>query len=181
MGIAGTGTVHQNRLHRVPIIDKKEVEKKVVPRGFSQTVFRNDQVKTCTITYTICLYIPICLYFLIYLFFYNMYLPTYLPGYLPYFLPTFLWFHRSWLHGKITRPSTWRATSMGQPTGWPARDSAGKRGLPSRYNIFEKINLTCSVYTSGIWLFAYNNFLTGSHPWDGYRVQLQHGRRGLAG
>jgi hypothetical protein len=117
MGIAGTGTVRQNRLHRVPIIDKKEVEKKVVPRGFSQTVFRNDQVKTCTITYTICLYIPICLYFLIYLFFYNMYLPTYLPGYLPYYLPTFLWFHRSWLHGKITRPSTWRATSMGQPTG----------------------------------------------------------------
>jgi hypothetical protein len=44
MGIAGTGTVRQNRLHRVPIISKKEVEKKTVDRGFTQTVYRNDQV-----------------------------------------------------------------------------------------------------------------------------------------
>jgi DNA excision repair protein ERCC-6 len=44
MGIAGTGTVRQNRLHRIPIMGKKEVEKKTVARGFSQTVYRNDQV-----------------------------------------------------------------------------------------------------------------------------------------
>ncbi len=35
MGIARTGTICQNCLYRVPIINKKEVEKKVVPWGFS--------------------------------------------------------------------------------------------------------------------------------------------------
>jgi len=44
MGIAGTGTVRQNRLNKVPIIKKKELEKKKTSRGSSHTVFRNDQV-----------------------------------------------------------------------------------------------------------------------------------------
>lgn len=43
-GIALTGTVRQNRLHKVPIIQKKELEKKSVERGYFQTVYRSDQV-----------------------------------------------------------------------------------------------------------------------------------------
>jgi hypothetical protein len=33
MEIAGTGTVRQNRLHRLPIASKKDLEKKTTPRG----------------------------------------------------------------------------------------------------------------------------------------------------
>jgi len=43
-GIGLTGTVRANRLHKVPIIQKKEMEKKTVLRGHSQTLFRADQV-----------------------------------------------------------------------------------------------------------------------------------------
>ena len=42
--IAGTGTVRQNRLHRVDIISKKDMEKKTVERGTSHLVYRKDQV-----------------------------------------------------------------------------------------------------------------------------------------
>jgi hypothetical protein len=44
MRIAGTGTVRQNRLNRVPVVTKKELEKKAVSRGHSDVVYRNDQV-----------------------------------------------------------------------------------------------------------------------------------------
>ena len=44
MGIAGTGTVRQNRLHKVPIASKKDVLKKSVNRGFQETLYKNDQV-----------------------------------------------------------------------------------------------------------------------------------------
>lgn len=44
MGIGGTGTVRQNRLHKVPIIKKKELESKTVARGTSETVFQQDVV-----------------------------------------------------------------------------------------------------------------------------------------
>ena len=43
-GLGGTGTVRQNRLNRVPIVKKKELEKKTVARGTFQTVFNKDQV-----------------------------------------------------------------------------------------------------------------------------------------
>lgn len=45
-GMAGTGTMRQNRLHKVPIMAKKEVEKKTIIRGFSQAIFKADQVLT---------------------------------------------------------------------------------------------------------------------------------------
>lgn len=42
MGIGGTGTVRQNRLGKVPIPSKQDIEKKTVLRGFSTQVFNND-------------------------------------------------------------------------------------------------------------------------------------------
>ena len=47
MGIAGTGTVRQNRLGRVPIVTKKEMLKKTVERGFQKTIYRGDQTLVC--------------------------------------------------------------------------------------------------------------------------------------
>lgn len=44
MGIAGTGTVRQNRLNRIPIIKKKEMEKKTIPRGQMEAIYQADQV-----------------------------------------------------------------------------------------------------------------------------------------
>lgn len=41
-GIGGTGTVRQNRLHKVPIINKKEMEKK--ERGHADVVYKGDTV-----------------------------------------------------------------------------------------------------------------------------------------
>ena len=46
MGIAGTGTVRQNRLNKVPIKTKKELEKKTVQKGFCTSVYNTDQVLT---------------------------------------------------------------------------------------------------------------------------------------
>ena len=43
-GIAGTGTVRQNRLHKVPIASKKDVLKKAVVRGYQETRYKGDQV-----------------------------------------------------------------------------------------------------------------------------------------
>jgi hypothetical protein len=43
MQIGGTGTVRQNRLNRVPIIAKKDLEKKDVPRGTSDRLHKGDQ------------------------------------------------------------------------------------------------------------------------------------------
>lgn len=42
--IAGTGTVRKNKLNKVPIISKDDLEKKSVERGFSDVAYRNDQV-----------------------------------------------------------------------------------------------------------------------------------------
>lgn len=47
MGIAGTGTVRQNRLHKVPIVDKKEMSKKTVERGAQKVVYNEDQILVC--------------------------------------------------------------------------------------------------------------------------------------
>ena len=44
LSIAGTGTVRQNRLHGIPIVDKKELEKKTIPRGTTDLLYRDDQV-----------------------------------------------------------------------------------------------------------------------------------------
>jgi hypothetical protein len=44
MRIAGTGTVRQNRLHRIPVVSKKDLEKKAVPRGHSDVLYKHDQV-----------------------------------------------------------------------------------------------------------------------------------------
>jgi len=44
MGVAGTGTVRQNRLNKVAINTKKELMKKTIPRGHLEAVFREDQV-----------------------------------------------------------------------------------------------------------------------------------------
>lgn len=44
MGIGLTGTVRQNRLNKVPIVQKKALEKKTVARGTYKAVFCNDQV-----------------------------------------------------------------------------------------------------------------------------------------
>ena len=43
-GLGGTGTVRQNRLNRVPIVKKKDLEKKTVERGTTQAIFNEDQV-----------------------------------------------------------------------------------------------------------------------------------------
>lgn len=47
MGIAGTGTVRQNRLHKVPIATKKDILKKDVPRGYQENIFNGDQILVC--------------------------------------------------------------------------------------------------------------------------------------
>jgi hypothetical protein len=44
MGIAGTGTVRQNRLFKVPIPTKKELEHKKIEKGFCTAVYNSDQV-----------------------------------------------------------------------------------------------------------------------------------------
>jgi hypothetical protein len=44
MGVAGTGTVRQNRLQKVPIPSKKDMLKKTVERGYQETLFKGDQV-----------------------------------------------------------------------------------------------------------------------------------------
>lgn len=43
-GIGGTGTVRQNRLNKVPIMPKKELEKKGIERGHSDVVYKDDTV-----------------------------------------------------------------------------------------------------------------------------------------
>ena len=43
-GLGGTGTVRQNRLGKVPIIEKKGLEKKSVSRGTCGVVFKEDVV-----------------------------------------------------------------------------------------------------------------------------------------
>ena len=43
-GIGGTGTVRQNRLNKVPIINKKEMEKKEIVRGHSDVAYKDDTV-----------------------------------------------------------------------------------------------------------------------------------------
>jgi DNA excision repair protein ERCC-6 len=42
--IGGTGTVRQNKLNKVPIKGKKELEKKAVPRGTADVLYQADQV-----------------------------------------------------------------------------------------------------------------------------------------
>ena len=42
--IGGTGTVRQNRLNKVDIITKKDLEKKSVDRGMSHVLYKDDQV-----------------------------------------------------------------------------------------------------------------------------------------
>ena len=42
MYILGTGTVRQNRLNKVPIKDKKAMDKKSIERGFTDTAYLDD-------------------------------------------------------------------------------------------------------------------------------------------
>jgi hypothetical protein len=42
MKLAGTGTVRQNRLNRVPVKNKSDLEKKNVPRGTMDVVYKDD-------------------------------------------------------------------------------------------------------------------------------------------
>ena len=44
LGIGGTGTLRQNRLFRVPIATKKNVEKNSVERGYNEAMYHEDQV-----------------------------------------------------------------------------------------------------------------------------------------
>lgn len=44
MGLAGTGTVRQNRLNKIPIITRKVMDKKSVERGFSKAIYKEDLV-----------------------------------------------------------------------------------------------------------------------------------------
>ena len=44
LGIAGTGTVRANRMFRVPLTTKKDMDKKEIPRGTIEAVYRSDQV-----------------------------------------------------------------------------------------------------------------------------------------
>ena len=44
MGIGCTGTVRQNRLHRVPITKKKDLEKREVARGTFSSTYKNDTI-----------------------------------------------------------------------------------------------------------------------------------------
>jgi hypothetical protein len=44
MGIGLTGTIRQNRLHRVPLTKKKDLEKRDVARGTMSAVFKNDMI-----------------------------------------------------------------------------------------------------------------------------------------
>ena len=44
MELAGTGTVRQNRLNKVPVKKKATLEKKNIPRGTSDVVYREDAV-----------------------------------------------------------------------------------------------------------------------------------------
>ena len=57
LGIAGTGTVRQNRLNKIPIIDKKEMEKKTVERGTMEAIFKDDQVLYLSIEFCFCILI----------------------------------------------------------------------------------------------------------------------------
>ena len=53
----GTGTVRQNRLNKIPIIDKKEMEKKTVERGTMEAIFKDDQVLYLSIEFCFCILI----------------------------------------------------------------------------------------------------------------------------
>ena len=44
IGIGGTGTVRQNRLHQIPLKNKKQMEHKAIQRGFSEAVYCEDQI-----------------------------------------------------------------------------------------------------------------------------------------
>ena len=44
MGIGCTGTVRQNRLHKVPLPSKKDLEKKTLERGTHCAVYKHDQI-----------------------------------------------------------------------------------------------------------------------------------------
>ena len=44
MELAGTGTVRQNRLNKVPVKKKATLEKKNIPRGTNDVVYREDAV-----------------------------------------------------------------------------------------------------------------------------------------
>ena len=57
LGIAGTGTVRQNRINKIPIIDKKEMEKKTVERGTMEAIFKDDQVLYLSIEFCFCILI----------------------------------------------------------------------------------------------------------------------------
>ena len=43
MQTGGTSTIRQNRLHRIPIISKKDLENKNVLRGTSEVLYKDDQ------------------------------------------------------------------------------------------------------------------------------------------
>ena len=42
--MAGTGTIRQNKLFRIPIKKKKELEPKTVPRGTKDVLYNDDKV-----------------------------------------------------------------------------------------------------------------------------------------
>jgi hypothetical protein len=51
MGMSGTGTMRQNRLNKIPINTKKEMEKKAVERGTLHTIYKDDQVLYFSVQY----------------------------------------------------------------------------------------------------------------------------------
>ena len=55
MGLGLTGTIRQNRLHRVPITGKKDLEKKNVAWGTITSAYKND---------IICVSVCVCSHFI---------------------------------------------------------------------------------------------------------------------
>lgn len=68
MQLAGTGTVRQNKLNKIPIVKKKDLEKQA--RGTSEVLYQDDKVRRlfslfeCTVIYRILFFYSSLLYHL---------------------------------------------------------------------------------------------------------------------
>ena len=60
MGIGLTGTIRQNRLHRVPITGKKALEKKDVARGTMTIAYKNDMICVSKVCVCVCSQFIMC-------------------------------------------------------------------------------------------------------------------------
>jgi hypothetical protein len=123
MQLAGTGTVRQNKLNRIPIVKKKDLEKQ--DRGTSEVLYQDDKVRQlfslfeCTVIFRI-LY---CTFTLLYFSTFTFNCCT--------TVEKINWFRFLW-PGKITKGCTWPLTSTtGRPPP-PAAVSAAGSGSRSK-------------------------------------------------